>query len=129
LANDLGGDSWPNKGKRKIRSFLLRSRGPLLCLLMFGSVPPLQAQSEDRPGRKLLQADKPEYPKLLKILAIGGVVRLNVRILPNGTVAQVTVLGGNPVLAESGVKTVLTWKYAPAATATNETVILNFKSH
>ena len=89
----------------------------------------MRAQSEDRTSRKLLQSGKPEYPTILKSLAIGGVVRLNLRVLPNGTVAQVTVLGGNPVLAESGVKAVMTWKYAPAAAVSNETVILNFKSH
>jgi hypothetical protein len=40
-------------------------------------------------------------------LAIGGVVRRDRRVLANGTVAQVTVVGGNPVLAESGVKAVM----------------------
>jgi TonB family protein len=129
LTNDFDGGSSPNKGNRKIRSFLPRLGALLLCWLMFGSIPALRAQSDDRPNRKLLQAEKPEYPKLLKSLAIGGVVRLNVRVLANGSVSQITVLGGNPVLAESGMRAVMTWKYAPAAGVTNEIVILNFKGH
>lgn len=66
---------------------------------------------------------------ILKSLAIGGIVRLSARVLANGTVAQVTVIGGNPVLAEAGVKAVMMWKYAPAAAVSNETVILYFKGH
>ena len=129
MANDFGGCSSIHKGARKVGSLLRRRLALLVCILALASAPSLRAQSEDRTSRKLLQSGKPEYPTILKSLAIGGVVRLNLRVLPNGTVAQVTVLGGNPVLAESGVKAVMTWKYAPAAAVSNETVILNFKSH
>jgi len=102
---------------------------PVLCLLTLESPPSSLAQSDDRPARKILQSSSPEYPALLKYLRIGGVVRLNAKVLANGTVAQVSVIGGNPVLAESAVKAVMTWKYAPAAAASNELVVLDFKSH
>ncbi len=127
MANDFDGGFSTNKNNRKIRSFLVRLCAPLLCWLMFGPVPALRAQSEDHPHRKILQSQKPEYPIILKSLGIGGIVRLNVKVLANGTVAQVTVVGGNPVLAESGVKAVMTWKFAPAAALSNEDVILDFK--
>ncbi len=117
------------KSNRWFRSSLTLTLTSLLCLLAFESLPALRAQSEDHPNRKILQAHKPEYPTILKSLGIGGIVRLNVRVLANGTVAQVTVVGGNPVLAESGVKAVMTWKFAPAAAVSNEDVILDFKGH
>jgi hypothetical protein len=47
-------------------------------------------------------------------------------MLANGTVANIDVLGGNPILAESAAKTVMTWKYAPAASSSNEIVTLDF---
>jgi TonB family protein len=129
LANDFCGGSSIPRCIRKVGSLLRPKLVLLVCILALGSASSLLAQSEERPGRKLLQSQKPEYPTILKLLAIGGIVRLNVKVLANGTVARVTVLGGNPVLAESGVKAVMTWKYAPAAGVSNETVILDFKGH
>jgi TonB family protein len=127
LANDLGVDSSIRKGVWKVGS-RLRLIGARLCICILAIGWPLVlAQSEDHPNRKILQSQKPEYPTILKALGIGGVVRLNVRVLANGTVAQVSVVGGNPVLAESGVKAVMTWKFAPAAGVSNETVVLDFK--
>ncbi len=100
----------------------------LLFCLSLGAGPALRAQSDDHPARKVIQSQRPDYPKVLKVLGIGGTVRLNAKVLANGTVAQVSVLGGNPVLAESAVKSVMTWKYAPAASSTNELVTIDFNS-
>lgn len=129
MANDFGGGSSLQNGAGKVGSLLRLRPAQLVFFLALGSPPALRAQPEDHPTRKILQSQKPEYPTILKSLGIGGIVRLNVRVLANGTVAQVTVLGGNPVLAESGVRTVMTWKYASAAAVSNEAVILNFKGH
>jgi len=98
----------------------------LAFCLALGSVPAARAQSEEHPSRKVIQSQKPDYPPVLKILGIGGTVRLNARVLANGTVARVSILGGNPILAESAAKAVMTWKYAPAASASNEIVIFDF---
>jgi hypothetical protein len=54
------------------------------------------------------------------------VVRLNARVLADGTVANVQVLGGNPILADRAAKALMTWKYARAAAPTNEIVTFNF---
>ena len=112
---------------RRLRRLRLASL--LLFCLAFGSLPALRAQSGDHPSRKVLQSQKPDYPAILKLLSIGGIVRLNARVLANGTVANVQVLGGNPILAESAVKAVMTWKYAPAPSSTSEIVSFNFNGH
>ena len=104
-----------------------------LALLVFGlalgSVPAVRAQSEQHSSRKVMRTQKPDYPAVLKSKGIGGTVRLNARVLANGTVANIDVLGGNPILAESAVKAVMKWKYAPAASPSNETVTFNFNAH
>jgi TonB family protein len=98
----------------------------LVFCLALGSVPALRAQSEEHSGRKVIRTQKPDYPAVLKIKGIAGIVRLRARVLANGTVASIDVLGGNPILAESAAKAVMTWKYAPAASSSNEIVTLDF---
>ena len=98
----------------------------LLFCLALGAVPAVRAQFEDTAGRKIIRSQKPDYSAVLKGKGIGGKVRLRARVLANGTVAEVEVLGGNPVLAESAVKAVMIWKYAPAASPSNEIITFDF---
>jgi TonB family protein len=79
--------------------------------------------------RKVLVRVAPEYPETLRIAQIGGVVRLSATVKPDGTVVQVEVRGGNPILAERGQKAVMKWKYSPAPTQTVEEVGLSFSPH
>ena len=45
-------------------------------------------------------------------------VRLKVAIRADGTVKDVTVLGGNPALADAAEKAVRQWKFAPGGEST-----------
>jgi len=128
LTNDRGGARTKN-GNGKNRSWLRLALALLLFCLAIGSGPALRAQSDAHLNRKVIQSQKADYPKLLKVLGIGGIVRLNARVLANGTVVQVSILGGNPILAESAVKAVMTWKYAPAALPSSEVIIIEFSAH
>jgi len=101
----------------------------LLFCLGLGSFPPAQAQPEESSGRRVVQTQQPDYPKVLKSKGIGGKVRLRARVPANGTAATVGIIGGNPVLAESAAKAVMTWKYAPAASSSDETVTFTFNPH
>jgi TonB family protein len=47
-------------------------------------------------------------------------------VLPNGTVSNVNVLGGNPILAESAAAAIKKWKFAPAPSQTFEDITVNF---
>jgi outer membrane biosynthesis protein TonB len=51
---------------------------------MFGA--PAQAYGQVDNDRKLITRVEPEYPDALKKLYIGGVVRVEVMVAPNGTV-------------------------------------------
>ena len=87
---------------------------------------PCAAQESDR---KLITRVEADYPDALKKLFIGGVVRVEVDVSPNGFVKNVKLLGGNPILGQSTMKAVKRWRYAPAASEEKLTVKLEFDPH
>jgi TonB family protein len=106
----------------------------LLSLLMLSGLlnsAPLAAQSTEQSSsdRKLVTRVEPEYPDALKRLYIGGVVRVEVVLAPNGVVKSTTLLGGSPILGQSTMKAIKQWKYAPAASEETFTVKIGFDPH
>ena len=103
---------------------------PLSFVMMFASAN-LAAQTHDQPvfERKLITRIEPDYPDTLKKLYIGGAVRVEVIVAPNGTVKSATLIGGNPILGQSAMKAMKQWKYAPAASEETFTVKLDFDPH
>lgn len=99
--------------------------GVLVVLLLAVSTSPLRAQTAPN-LRKLVYKVAPKYPRELKQNEIGGIVRLSVSISPNGSVAKVTPVGGNPVLVDAATQAVKQWKYAPADRPTTTEVQLDF---
>ena len=88
--------------------------------------PTLHAQRIEKVGRKLIRQVAPEYPWDLKRASIGGMVRLDIVVSPSGSVNDISVVGGNPILAECAIKAVKKWKYTPADTETNVRVNVAF---
>jgi TonB family protein len=84
------------------------------------------AQQSDKSSRKLVSQVEPTYPPDLKRALIGGVVRLDIVVNARGNVELIQIAGGNPILAEAGVRAIKQWKYAPAASSTNIRVNLHF---
>lgn len=64
-------------------------------------------------GKKLIDSSPPVYPTKAKANHVAGTVRLSVVIGRDGSVAEVTVLSGNPVLAKAAVSAVHKWHYRP----------------
>jgi len=121
------------RGSRRLtqRSGFIRSVGVLSILGLVGffgvfGVARSFAQESDR---KVIARVEPDYPDALKKLYIGGVVRVEVEVAPNGSVKNVKLLGGNPILGQSTIKAVKMWKYAPAGSDELITVKLNFDPH
>ena len=93
-------------------------------------VAPVAAQNQ--PGAKdrtVVKRVEPDYPETLKRLYIGGIVKLEVTITAAGTVQDVQLLGGNPVLGQSAMAAVKKWKYAPAESKSVTQVTLTFDPH
>lgn len=62
---------------------------------------------------KLIQQPVPVYPPLAKQALITGVVQLNVIIGKDGTVTNLTVVSGHPLLVPAAVEAVKQWVYEP----------------
>src|SRR5713101_6181955 len=96
-----------------------------LVLLSAGSVSAQNAPSQ----RKLIYKVNPKYPRELKQNEIGGVVRLSISVSPNGSVANISTIGGHPVLVDAAMVAVRQWKYVPADHTTTTEVRLDFVPH
>lgn len=68
----------------------------------------------------------PEYPELARRVNIKGSVRLELVVATNGHIKDVTVLGGNPVLAQAAENAVRKWRYESAKTESTIVVKLDF---
>jgi TonB family protein len=79
--------------------------------------------------RKVIKRVDPEYPETLKQLYIGGVVRVEATVAPNGTVLSTKLVGGSPILGQAAMKAIKQWKYAPAGGEQTITVKIDFDPH
>jgi TonB family protein len=76
--------------------------------------------------RKLISRVEPDYPGILQSNHIGGTVRLKVTIASNGTVEDVDLLGGNPILGEAAMVAVKKWVYGAGRSRTVTEVSIPF---
>ncbi|HZP16325.1 MAG TPA: energy transducer TonB [Terriglobales bacterium] len=98
-----------------------------LLIIVIGNSAALLRSQTTVTQRKVIQRVQPKYPEDLRIRGIGGVVRLSVEIAPNGTVRNVSPLGGNPILVAAAVDAVKQWKYATAETTDTIEVKVDFQ--
>jgi len=62
---------------------------------------------------KLVHKTQPVYPELARQARIQGTVRLHAIIGKDGVVKQLEVISGHPLLVQSALDAVKTWRYAP----------------
>jgi TonB family protein len=92
----------------------------LLALPALGQVPA---------ERKVITRTEPDYPDTLKRLYIGGVVRIEAVVAPDGTVESTQLVGGNPILGQTAMRAIKQWKYAQASAKEKVIVKLEFDPH
>jgi TonB family protein len=85
-----------------------------------------QQSSDSESTRKVVARVAPIYPDLAKHMHIGGAVKIEAIVKPNGSVRTTRVVGGNPVLVEAASIAVTKWKFEPAANETTEVIQLTF---
>lgn len=76
------------------------------------AVPAKSAASESSSNRLVHQVE-PEYPKDAKARRIQGPVVLEVQVLSDGSVGNIGIVEGNPLLADAAVRAVRQWRYQP----------------
>lgn len=126
-----------NKSPRRI----LRSQWTPLTLLMviisgvltfiLSRTPAFAQTAQATPiaqeNRKTKFVIQPEYPELAKKNNISGTARVQAVIAADGTVKEVKILGGSPVLAQAAVEAVKKWRYEPASAVTTAVLKFDFK--
>jgi periplasmic protein TonB len=61
----------------------------------------------------LVHRVQPEYPKIAEVMHLSGTVELHARIGTDGTVQELEVVSGNPILARAAIEAVQQWRYQP----------------
>jgi TonB family protein len=69
---------------------------------------------------------KPDYPPIAKINFIQGLVRLQIRVSPEGRVTGAHVVRGHPFLAVPALKAVRRWVYRPFRTGSGPAEFTTF---
>ena len=87
-------------------------RGMIAGTLLVAASAGLSWAQEVSFNRKAVKMVAVPYPSILKSKGIGGTVKLRVLVNANGTVKDVQVLGGNPILSDCSVKAVKQWVFA-----------------
>ncbi len=95
----------------------------LLVLMALASYRPAFAQE----ARKVKTSVQPHYPELARLNNVYGSARLEVLIARDGTIKDIKILGGSPLLVQASVDAVKQWKYEPAANETSLILKFDFK--
>lgn len=70
-------------------------------------------QSEGVMAARLVHRIQPDYPEIAKLMRLSGLVHLRAIIGTDGSVQQLEVLSGNPMLAQAAKAAVRQWRYEP----------------
>ncbi len=62
---------------------------------------------------QIINKVQPEYPPLAKMARIQGTVKLEAVISKDGTIQELKVISGHPLLVKSAVEAVQGWRYRP----------------
>ncbi|MGH9724374.1 MAG: energy transducer TonB [Candidatus Acidiferrales bacterium] len=102
-------------------------------------IPPPPAKPRARPqfvsegvmAAALVRRVQPEYPDAARVMHLSGEVRLRAIIATDGSVRELTLLSGNPLLAHSAMAAVREWRYRPTllngeAVAVETYITVNF---
>jgi TonB family protein len=85
-----------------------------------------QLGSTDESKRKIKTKVTPTYPELAKRMSVGGKVKIEVVITPDGHVRSTKVVGGHPLLVQACQDAVKEWKFVPAPEETTQIVEFSF---
>jgi TonB family protein len=96
-----------------------RTATALLIVLTLGvTAGPIRLVSQQVQGDDLVRRAKnkvqPVYPELARKMNIAGTVKIEVVVLPNGTVKDARVVGGHPVLASAALDAAKKWRFEPS---------------
>jgi TonB family protein len=92
----------------------------------YGSPPTPASNTPVEGQRRLERSAPPQYPEIAERMKLTGTVQLQAVVNRDGTVKEVRVLGGHPLLASAVANAVMQWKYQPGPKETTEIVKFSF---
>ena len=107
-------------------------RGIVALTLLLGGIAftagPLRAQnvSAEASSRKVRSKVVPAYPDVARQSHLTGKVRLEATVSADGTVRNIKVIGGSPVLVSAATDALNKWRFEASASETIETVSFEF---
>ena len=78
-------------------------------------------------ARKVKASVQPSYPELARKTNVTGSARLEVLIAKDGTIKNIKVLGGSPLLVQASVEAVKQWRYEAASLESSVILKFDFK--
>jgi TonB family protein len=99
------------------------------AILFSGASGFAQSGSTDESKRKVKTRTAPIYPELAKRMNVGGKVKIEVVITPDGHVKSTRVVGGHPLLVQACQDAVKEWKFVPAPEETTQVVEFEFHAN
>ncbi len=88
-----------------------------------------QTDAQGEISRKVKSKVPAAYPELARKMNLTGTVKVEIVVLPNGTVKEAKVVGGHPVLASAALDAIKKWRFEPAAVESSGVVDFKFESH
>jgi TonB family protein len=85
-------------------------------------------QAQDHVERKVISKIAPFYPELARHMHLGGMVKLEVVVRPDGKVKSAKAIGGSPILLQSAIEAVEKWRFETAPAESTEAVQIVFES-
>jgi TonB family protein len=119
-----GVECWRGRGRGLRLSLSLLSVPTLMMALLA-----LPVYGQTTGDRTVITRVEPEYPETLKRLYIGGTVRVEAIVAPDGTVESTLLIGGNPILGQTAMRAIKQWKYTRARAKQTLIVKLQFDPH
>jgi TonB family protein len=100
----------------------------ILALAKAGyEAPPTPSSNAPVEGQRRLQHSvPPAYPEIAVRMKLTGTAQVQALVKPDGSVKEVRIVGGHPVLADALARAVMQWKYQPAPKETLEVVKFSF---
>jgi TonB family protein len=92
----------------------------------YGSPAATSPNSEGEGARRLESSNPPEYPEIAERMKLTGAAQVQAFVKADGTVKEVKVLGGHPLLTDALARAVKRWKYQPGPRETTEVVKFSF---
>jgi TonB family protein len=107
------------RGLRRSGHCLLQA----VALAVLVAMPAPARAADDRPVKSRVA---PVYPEIAKRMKIGGLVKIEATVDPEGKVSDVKTISGNRALSAAAEDAVRKWRFVPAAEQSTVDVEVNF---